>query len=111
MARRGSYSDAALLRGGIVRQLEPEHRALVGRVDRERGTERPRALLQNLDRPPPALGLRIVAARHLDPPAFAAGDRDRERLRRPPADRAVERLAHDLVERGLRLLPQRLGGG
>src|SRR5207302_7116659 len=101
----------SLLGSGVDRQDEPDRRAVIVVADRDRAAERPHALLERLDRPPPALPGSVVANRELEHLRVAGLDPDRERLRRSAPDRALERLAHDLVERGLRPLAQYLSRG
>src|SRR6476469_2282513 len=79
-------------------------------VDVDRPSERPHALLERLDRPPPPLTGSVVANRQLELLGVAGLDAHGERLRGAAPDRALEGLANDLEERRLRTLAEHLRG-
>ena len=79
-------------------------------VDGDRPSERPHALLERLDRPPPPLTGSVVANRQLELLGGAGLHAHGERLRGPPPDRALEGLANDLVQRRLRTLAEHFRG-
>src|SRR5439155_7080236 len=69
------------------------------------------ALLERLDRSSPPLAWSIVANRQLECLRVARLDAHGERLWRPAPDRALERLANDLVQRRLCPLAEHLRRG
>src|SRR5579864_6003467 len=91
-------------------QPEAHRRTVLPRLDGERGVERARTLLEHLDRPPAALAWGVVVDLDLEPAAVAFAYEHGELRRRAAIDRALERLAHDLVQRGLCSLAQPIGG-
>ena len=72
--------------------------------------ELPHALLDRLERAPAALGLGVVADHDDAAPSSRAGERDVDARRRAAADRLVDQLADDRVERDLRRLAELVGG-
>src|SRR3569833_2794011 len=106
-----AMSARSLLALGVDGDDEPHQRPVVLLLDGQLGVEAACALLEHLDRTAAPLARRVVDDLDVDRAPFAGCDAHRERLRRPAADRALERLADDLVERGLRALAERVGGG
>src|SRR2546423_2782585 len=92
----------ALALGGVPRQHDPNGGAAVlAGADAHPAVQRPRALLDRLEAPPPPLAGAVVGDLRRD---LAVGlfDADRDPGRRPAADRLVDRLPDDLVEPDLR---------
>ena len=77
-------------------------------VEREDRAEGAGALGEHLERAPAALGRCVVPDHEVQRSRRVRRGRDLEAGGRPTPDRLLERLAHDLVERGLRLFAERV---
>ena len=77
-------------------------------VEREVRPERARPLTENLERAPSPLGRRVVPDHQAQRARYVRDGGDLEARGGSTPDRLLERLAHDLVQRRLRLLAERV---
>src|SRR5438477_514128 len=102
-----------LCRELALRRVAGQRHADLGAVvtgrDVDLAVDLPYPLLDRLERAAAALGLGVVGDRRDERAVVSARERDGDPRRRPAADRLVEQLADDRVERDLRRLAELAG--
>src|SRR5918995_7524105 len=94
---------------GVRRQQDADRRTAVGALlDREAAVEDRCPLADRVERGRAPLAGAVVGDDRLDLALLGVADHDRDLRRRPTSHGLVERLADDLVEPDLLLLPEAL---